>query len=416
METTGPVTDRAGMRQSIGRDGRPSHAVYRWFVLLLVWGAFLMSCVDRVAWSTIAAPVGNSLGLKVDMLGSFVTAFYIGYVIANIFGGLVTDAMGGRKMLALAMIPLGIATFGFSFTRNLHTGLAIQFVMGLAGGADYSAGVKLISSWFGRERGRALGIYATATSLSVVLTNATVPSMSAAHGWQSVFQVLGGVTLCWGIICAALLRNGSAASENGSKITRAEISILLRNRNLICLALAGCGALWATVGFSAWSNALMTKAHGISPILAGSIIATFGLAGAIGKPLVGWLLDIFHGSAKVLSIVCMICFAGTMVMFGQCSTIPAFHVLAPVLGVVAFGTTPLFLTQVTWVSGEKYAGAAAGLTNAVQQCGSALAPIVVGGVFAIGHSFQMAFLTLAMGPLIGLIALLFLAGQTQQRR
>lgn len=175
METTGSVKDRAGTRQSTGRDGRPAPAVYRWFVLFLVWGAFLMSCVDRVAWGTIAGPVGNSLGLKVVMLGSFVTAFYIGYVIVNVFGGLVTDAMGARKMLALAMIPLGIATFGFSFTHDLPTGLAIQFVMGLAGGADYSAGVKLILSWFGRERGRALGIYATATSLSVVLTNAAVP-------------------------------------------------------------------------------------------------------------------------------------------------------------------------------------------------------------------------------------------------
>lgn len=46
----------------------------------------------------------------------------------------------------------------------------------------------------------------------------------------------------------------------------------------------------------------MTKADGISPIAAGAIIATFGLAGAIGKPLVGWLLDIFRGSAKMLSI------------------------------------------------------------------------------------------------------------------
>ncbi|WP_454754460.1 hypothetical protein [Cupriavidus necator] len=67
-------------------------------------------------------------------------------------------------------------------------------------------------------------------------------------------------------------------------------------------------------------------------------------------------------------------------------------------------------------SGEKYAGAAAGLTNAVQQCGSALAPIVVGGVFAIGQPFSMAFVTLAMGPLTGLIALIFLTGQARPAR
>ncbi|MFX8156668.1 hypothetical protein ABTL03_19455, partial [Acinetobacter baumannii] len=63
---------------------------YRWVVLAVVWAAFLLSYVDRVAWSSVAAPVGHSLGLSVSMLGAFVTAFYIGYVLANIAGGILT--------------------------------------------------------------------------------------------------------------------------------------------------------------------------------------------------------------------------------------------------------------------------------------------------------------------------------------
>jgi sugar phosphate permease len=410
METTQSVTCETDkkIRTPIKQDYQPSNLSYRWVILFLVWGAFLLSCVDRVAWSTVAAPVGASLGIKVAMLGSFVTAFYIGYVVANVLGGFLTDAIGGRVALVFAMVPLGIATFFFSFTRNLPMGFGIQLVMGLAAGADYAAGVKLIASWFGKERGRALGLYSTATSLSLVLANATVPALSAAYSWQPVFRGLGVLTLLWGVVCALLLRNGAEKSPAKSKVTRAEIGYLLRNRNLICLALAGCGALWATVGFSAWSNALMTKAHGISPITAGSIIATFGLAGAVGKPLLGWLCDLFRGSAKLLSILCLLCFAAALLLFGQCTTLTQFYILAPVLGVVAFGTTPLFLSQVTWASGEKYAGAAAGLTNAVQQCGSVLAPIVIGNVYAMSHSFSMAFWTLAFGPILGLVAVLFL--------
>jgi len=399
--------------QSVMRGGETFHPQYRWLILFLVWGAFLMSCIDRVAWSTVAAPVGSSLGIQVAMLGSFVTAFYTGYVLANVFGGIVTDALGGRTMLVWAMIPLGVATFFFSFTRNLPTGLAVQAIMGLAAGADYSAGVKLIASWFGKERGRALGIYATATSLSIVLANAVVPSLSLAYSWQNVFRGLGVLTFAWGIVCALLLKNGPSSTAGAFRITRADIGHLLKNRNLVCLGFAGLGALWATVGISAWGNALMTKAHGISPITAGSIIATFGLAGAIGKPLIGWLVDAFRGSAKILSILCLAFLVVALLMFGHASSLTQFYIIAPILGVVTFGSTPLFLTQVTWASGQKYAGAAAGLTNALQQCGSALAPIAVGQVFAASHSFSMAFLTLACGPIFGIVALLFIKRQAQ---
>ncbi len=57
-------------------------------------------------------------------------------------------------------------------------------------------------------------------------------------------------------------------------------------------------------------------------------------------------------------------------------------------------------------------GAAAGLTNANWQSGSAMSPIVVGQVYATSHSFSMALLTLAIGPLCGAILVLFV---TQSR-
>jgi MFS family permease len=137
---------------------------YRWVALFIVWAAFLLSYVDRVAWSTVAAPVGASLGIEVSLLGAFVTAFYAGYVVANIIGGMLTDFLGGRAMMTFALLPLGVLTFFFGETTSLTMGILIQLAMGLAAGADYSAGMKVIPAWFTRDRGRAMGIYTTATS------------------------------------------------------------------------------------------------------------------------------------------------------------------------------------------------------------------------------------------------------------
>jgi len=378
----------------------------RWTILFVVWAAFLLSYVVRVAWSTVAAPVGTSLGISVAMLGAFLTAFYVGYVAANITGGIVTDTIGGRLTLTLALVPLGIATFCFGFTRSLAVGIAIQSIMGLAAGADYSAGVKIISAWFDHDRGRALGIYTTATSLAVVIANAAIPTISMAYGWENAFRGLGVLTLVWAAITFLTLQDAPAPQSN-TRIDRREIVALLTNRNLVLLAVAGCGALWATVGFGAWGNALLTKHYGISPVKAGAIAASFGVGAVIAKPVLGTISDAFKENRKFVAIACLLCFSALLVVFGQCSTVQQFYIVSPVLGAVAFGYLPVLMAQVTKASGPKLAGAAAGLTNAVWQTGSAAAPLVIGQVYSRSGSFSLSLVALAVGPLAAAFTLFF---------
>jgi len=381
---------------------------YRWAILFAAWMAFMLSYVDRVAWSSVAASVGQSLGLSVGMLGAFVTAFYVGYVVANVAGGLLTDTIGARRTLTFALLPLGLSTFAFGYANSLMTGIALQIVMGVTAGADYAAGMKIIASWFDRERGLAMGIYGTATSLAVVVSNATVPTITKNFGWSSAFHLLGIVTFVWGLVCFAMLRDSPTKTKTPS-ITRSEVRELLMNRNLILVALAGFAGFWATVGFGAWGNALMTKQYGLSPVTSGAILATFGIGAMISKPLLGWFRDFLgHGSGKYLPIVCLLCFSALLVVFGRCTTETMFYLVAPILGAAAFGYTPLLYVLLTEASGTKAAGAASGFTNAVWQLGSVIAPMAVGAVYGSTHSFSLAIDTLAAGPLCGAIILCFL--------
>ncbi|MDR5755071.1 MULTISPECIES: hypothetical protein [unclassified Caballeronia] len=60
-------------------------------------------------------------------------------------------------------------------------------------------------------------------------------------------------------------------------------------------------------------------------------------------------------------------------------------------------------------SGKRLAGASAGWTNAIWQMGSAVSPLAVGHVYGGTHSIVLAVLTLAIRPVIGLIAMLFVS-------
>jgi len=380
-------------------------AVFRWAILAVAWLALLMAFVDRLAWANVAVQVGGSLGLPIAGLGVFVTAFYVGYVGSNAIGGIATDRLGASRMLTMAMIPLGVCTFLFSYTSSVPVGLALQMLMGLAAGADYSACVKLTATWFEfRIRGRAMGLLVTASSIAVVLTNAFVPTLMLWLGWAGVYKVLGLVTVLVGAICWLVLRDAQPKAD--SAVIKAPISSLFRNRNLLLLSVVGFGALWGTWGFAFWVNALMIKGHGISPVRAGLIAAMFGAGAIVAKPLIGLLSDWLGGRRKILNLICLAGFASMLMLFGMLETEVAFLVAAPLLGITAFAYTPLMAAMIAEIAGPALVGSATGLTNAFWQLGSVIVPLVVGVVFQATNSFAGAFVALAAGPLLAMLVML----------
>ena len=388
---------------------------YRWIILLIVWLSFLISFVDRLAWGNVAISVGQSLGMPVAALGIFVTAFYVGYVVANFIGGFSSDWLGPRVVLAGAIIPLGVFTVLFGFTTSVTMGLVIQALMGLAAGADYSACVKLITAWFDkRNRGFAMGLFLTASSLGVLVTNAIVPTILQSISWGAVYQILGTLTILIGILSYILLRD-KPPGEQVTVIAKPDLAALVKNRDLAFLALAGFGAFWGTWGFAFWANALMIRGHGLSPVSAGFIVALVGAGAIAGKPIVGLLSDWFGGVRKIPTIICLVAFGAILLIFGLLSTELQFRFAAPFLGVAAFVYSPLMGAMVAETVGLSRAGSATGVTAAFWQLGSVIVPVVVGVAYQATNSFYFAFVTLAAGPLLGALCMVFVRERSDLR-
>jgi MFS family permease len=184
---------------------------------------------------------------------------------------------------------------------------------------------------------------------------------------------------------------------------------LLLTRNFVLLALAGCGGFWGTLGFASWAISLMVKGHHLSAVQAGFVVAIAGVAGMLSKPSIGWLSDRQGGRRRTLTLAAFAFFCAMLLVFGQLTSLAAFRIAAPFIGIAAFVYSPLLVTFVAEQSGLAMAGSAAGIANAFWQSGSAIAPVVVGVVFQLSHSFPAAFAALAVGPLFGTICMLFVA-------
>jgi ACS family glucarate transporter-like MFS transporter len=378
---------------------------YRWVVLTLTWAAFTMTSVDRSSWGPASVTVGEHLGVSLAGLGLFATGYYVGYVISNVSGGVLSDWLGGRAVIAGSLFGAGGFMVMFGEATSPGLGIAFQACIGVFAGCEFSAGVKLISQWFPpKNRGFAMGVYMSATSLGVVLANAIVPSLIAASGWRASFHLFGLTSMSVAVLCFMFLRNGTETDEPRRELPKP--GVLLRNRDLLLLGLAGFGGLWGTYGFVIWSNTLMVKAAHLSSVQAGGVVVVVGMSAVVAKPLVGVLTDRWGGRRKLPTILVLGAFVAALLLFGTARSLGAFLLAAPFLGVVAYVYSPLMVAMIPTLTGERLVGCAAGATNALWQLGSTIVPIVLGAVFAATHSFFAAFATLAVGPLIGALLML----------
>ncbi|MFI7132120.1 nitrate/nitrite transporter [Nonomuraea sp. NPDC050153] len=380
---------------------------YRWVVLALAWAAFTMTAVDRSTWGPASVAVGEHLGVSLAGLGAFATGYYVGYVLSNAAGGVLTDWLGPRVVVGCSLFLAGGFMILFGETDSVATGIAFQAGVGVFAGCDYSAGVKLISQWFPpAHRGFAMGVFMTATSLGTVIANAVVPSLIAASGWRASYHVFGAVSMAVAVVCLVLLRGAGGAHVASAPRKVPDLRPLARNRDLWLLGLAGFGALWGTYGFITWSNALMIKGGHLTPVQAGAVVAIFGVTAVAAKPFMGVVSDLFGGRRKVPAVIVLAAFVVTLLVFGTRDSLSGFLWVAPFLGVAAYVYSPLMIALIPELAGVRLAGSAAGATNAFWQLGSTVVPVVLGAVFQATQSFFWAFATLAAGPLLGMILLL----------
>jgi len=382
--------------------------VARIIILVLAWLALLLSFADRLVWSSIAPSVSAAQGLPLAALGVFASAFFAGYVVSNVVGGMIADRQGSRRALGGALVLLGLFTCGFSFTRSLAGGIALQAAMGLAAGADYAACIKLMAAWFPpRRRAWAIGIMMTSLPVAVMIVNAAVPPMLKVVEWPFVYRLLGLVTLAIGVGIWLFLRDTPHRAPV-SALGASEILLVLRDPELMRLALVGFGASWGTWGFAFWATSLMIKGHGLTPGAAGLATTLFGAAALVAKPAMGAISDYLDGRRKGPIVLVLTVYAAGLILFGFLTTPLHYQIAAVLLGFFGFSWGPLLGALIAEVGGMRAAGTATGATNAIQQLGGVVVPVVIGAVFAQTHSFTAAFLAMAAGPALAAPIMAFL--------
>ena len=391
----------------------------RWLVLGVSWIVFFVAFLDRVNLSVAMPLISKEFSLSPEQVGYLFSAFFISYTVFQIPGGYLSDKVGPKKVLLVALGWWSIMTMATGVARTFSQFFIVRVLFGIGEGLQPPCAFKLNSNWFpNQERATANAIFTSACSFGPAIAPSIAVAIIGLWGWHALFYIFGA----WGFVIMPLLylfvKNSpeedpdiskeeleyikSGQTEIVTQTTDSEevgLMSVLKNRNIVLLALTYFGFMCAFFGLLSWLPSYLVKARGFELVKMGIFSGLPFLALGIAQPFGGWLSDkVFKGKRKIQAMAVNL--AAGPVLYGVVvapteTVAMALLVCTGFLVGMAFG--PLWAMPMESVK-RSYVGMATGVMNAGGSIGGILSPIIIG--YLVGMSGYNAAFVFMGGALV----------------
>jgi sugar phosphate permease len=358
-----------------------------------------------------------------------VPLLFLGAMAIAPFAGRMLDSWPIRKVMSLGTIALCLALVTIALTSSLTLmvlALLLPAAMGwlMLGPLTTST---LVSRWFHRRRGLALGIAAVATSGG---SFTVVPLMSAAiqaHGWRTAL-LFEAATFLLAVLALTFLiiRDAPAAlglehhRETRDRREPAPPTAGMNDHPVLRQLrrwkdVLGNRAFWApalmVATISGLSQGIVVSAVpygvqlGVTPIRAAAAISIFGLAAAITKIVAGIVSDLLDQRIVLFLSACSM--TASLALLYAIATFPVFLTASVLAGIALGGALPTSASMIASRFGSARFGATMAWAYVLIGGLTIAASVVAGTVFDRTGGYHAAFaLFLAFCVTMAILSLL----------
>ena len=384
----------------------------RWRVLLLLSIAIVLSLTAWFSATSIMPELKHEWNLSPFVLAWLTNGVQIGFVCGALGASLVNlpDIVRLRTLMALSALLAALANASLLLAHGPIGAVVARVVTGFALAGVYPPALKLVSTWFNRDRGLALGTVIAALTLGSSMPH-LFRSLSGAVDWRFVVKTSTLTTLIGAVLFFFFAREGPYPFGRALFDPR-QAGAVFRDRDLLLANLGYFGHMWELYAMWAWllvyvSEALVTQRMSV---LGRASLLTFVAigTGAFGC-IVGGILSDRIGRTLTT--------AGMMIVSGTCALAIGFAFDGPawlfimilvIWGISVIGDSAQFSAMVTELADQRFVGTALsvqlGLGFALTVAAISLMPCIAG----LLGSWRWAFLVLVPGPSIGAFAMLLL--------
>lgn len=389
----------------------PVQAGSPWRVLAILSLAIVLSMTTWFSATAIVGELKAVWSLTDDSATWLTNAVQIGFVAGALGASFVNlpDLVAARTLMATSAAIAAGANLLLLAAPSAEAAIALRFLTGVALAGIYPPALKLISTWFIRGRGLALGIVIGALTLGSAFPHLLRATTTGLH-WQVVVVGTSVMTLVGAALMALFAREGPSAYPKATFNPR-QLGDVLRNKPVMLANIGYFGHMWELYAMWGWFLAFIHGAlepHGLGASAASMTTFLVIASGFIGCVVGGVMADRI-GRTATTSIM--------MATSGTCALLIGFAFAGPlwillaisiVWGISVIGDSAQFSAIVTEVGDSSFVGTSLALQLGL---GFALTVIAIRALPSFADylgGWQWAFVLLVPGPIIGTIAMLAL--------
>jgi ACS family hexuronate transporter-like MFS transporter len=170
----------------------------RWRIVWILFFSTAINYINRQTLSLLTPVISSELHFSHEDLSRIFGSFQLAYAWTWLIGGLLLDLIGARWGLSLAVIWWSAASILTGFANSVSSFAFCRFLLGIGEGFNWPGASKVVAEWFpARERGIAVAIFDSGSSVGAAVAALTIPLISLALGWRHAFTVSGILGLIW---------------------------------------------------------------------------------------------------------------------------------------------------------------------------------------------------------------------------
>jgi MFS family permease len=373
------------------------------------------------SFGTIAVAIEEEFGVSRAQVMIAATVLSLSSNLISPYLGKLVDHKSVRNLMIMAVAALAAGLIALSFTQSIWQVWVVFATLLPAGNVllGQLPTSALLTRWFSRLRGRAMGIAAVGTSLGGFVFPVLLTFLIELYDWRTALMIIGiGAFAVTAPVIRMLIVNqpgdiglnpdgdrDAAPAEPAPAKADDGIGFVLRQRAFWCETVAIGISLFVYLGFlsNLYPHAI---AVGTTPASAASLMSLVAVFSVLGKLTFGTVadkMDLRH--TMWISFALMT--AGTLTL-SQVSNYTGLAAGAILFGLAAGGLLPVWGAMVAKSFGRIWFGRALGAMNLAMAPITLLSAPYAGFIYDMKQSYELAFLSYCGFLAIAAVSLLFL--------